>query len=37
MVAEMLDRIRVSQDELLFRVRRMELNFKQNSGSTDGR
>lgn len=37
MVAEMLDRIRVSQDELLFRVRRMELNFKQKSGSTDGR
>ncbi len=31
MVAEMLDRIRVSQDELLFRVRRMELSLRKKS------
>jgi glycosyltransferase involved in cell wall biosynthesis len=36
MVAEMLDRIRVAQDELIFRVRRLELSLKQKPGSPGG-
>jgi glycosyltransferase involved in cell wall biosynthesis len=36
MVAEMLDRIRVAQDELIFRVRRLELSLKHKPGSPGG-